>query len=131
MVCRQEGIIPIPTPTPRQLVTLTDETLVASGENIAIDYTVLFEMKMEQWTAHVSALPVTVVNGEITLEYVHRTESRQDTLLLSVNFAQEQIQDLACLRPFRWKPGDHVRITYPNVDDLSVGTQFMGIEVIL
>lgn len=131
MICIQDGIVPIPTPTPRQLVTQTDETLAGSAQTILIDYTVLFELQMEQWTAHVNAVPGTVLNGEINLYYIHRTEVRQDTLLLSVNFAQDLIQDLACLRPFRWKPGDHVRVTYANVDDLSVGTQFMGIEVIL
>lgn len=122
-------LIPI-EPVVRNLVTLEDVTLAGSTETIAIDYTVLFELQMEQWTAHISAIPGTVANGAITLNYIHRTEARQNTILRSVNFAELQVQNLVCIQPFRWKPGDHVVITYPNVDDLSVGTQFMGIEVL-
>lgn len=125
--CRKNGISPV-IPVVRELVTL--EQAIDSPANIAIDYTVLFEMEMEQWTLHTSAIPSTVLNGEAKLIYQHRTEPRQNTLLRSINLATEGVQDLVCVTKFRWKPGDHVIITYANLDLMSVGTQFMGIELI-
>lgn len=126
MVCRSGGSNQ--TSQPRQLLTLTDDA--TTGTTISIAHVVQYELVMEQWTAHVSAVPTTVLNGEITLSYIHRSDTKQDTLLRSVNFADLAVQDLVCISPFRWKPGDTIEIVYSNVDLLDVGTQFMGIEII-
>jgi hypothetical protein len=125
--CRLDGTSPM-IPVVRGLVV--EEAAITGAGAVSIDYTVLWEMQMEQWTLHTSAIPTTSLNGEATLTYQHRTDPRQNTLLRSVNLADEGVQDLVCISPFRWKAGDHVIVAYANPDNLNVGTQFLGIEII-
>lgn len=133
--CSLNGVnqlIPI-TPTARQILTLTDT--ITGVSTIAIDYVAPAEIQMEQWTFHLTSAPSVAVNGEITLS-IHRTNPLLNTVLRSVNMATGgptggPITDLVCVIPFRWHPGEHVVISYANPENLSGGTQFDAIEVIL
>lgn len=123
--CYPNGTLTLP-PQRRRLV---DEVKLQSGAGVlTLDYTVLYEMVMEQWIAHISAVPGT--SEEIKLIKKSKVSAEYDTLLRAVNFADEQVQDLACVIPFRFKAGDHVLITFPNSDSLIIGTEFYGIELI-
>jgi hypothetical protein len=114
---------------PRRLVTETDAITGAGA--VSITYVALFELEMQQWTLHTSAIPTISLNGEATLRYIHASDPRQNTLLRSINLADEGVQDLVCISKFIWRIGDSVQIDYANPDNLDVGTQFLGIEYIL
>ncbi len=128
MACKVNGETVDPSALPLNRVRLTAETINGNAETIAIDYTVLWELQMEQLTVHIEAIPANVTD-EIILQKVSVDGTRFDTVLIRVNPNEENLIDMACLCPYRWTVGDHVVITFPNSDDQDVGVEFMGKEV--
>ncbi len=131
MTCYPNGInplIPPDPPVPRNLVQEREYCTNGSAETIALDYTVVFELVMEQWTMHTENVPTITGNADLIKQ--SGDDARNTTLLRRINLFDLQLQDLVCVIPFRFVPGDHVIITYPNPDDEDVGTEFLGIELI-
>lgn len=120
-------LIPIPE-VARRLVTERDYCTNGSAQTISVDYTVTFELQMEQWTMHTENVPASP--GLAQLIKQSGDDARNTTLLVEVDLNAQGEQDLVCVIPFRFKPGDHVIVTFPNPDDEDVGTEFLGIEVI-
>lgn len=132
MTCYPNGdnpLIPVePDPVvPRQLVQERDYATNGDGDPIALDYTVTYEMVMEQWTLHTENIPTITGNADLIKQ--SGDDPRNTTLLRRVNLFDEGVQDLVCVINFRFVPGDHVLITFPNPDDEDVGTEFLGIEL--
>lgn len=130
MTCYPNGANPlIPVdPVVRRLVQERDYCTNAATQTIALDYTVIFELVMEQWTLHTENVPTITGNADLIKQ--SGDDARNTTLLRRVNLFTENVQDLVCVIPFRFVPGDHVIITFPNPDDEDVGTEFLGIELI-
>lgn len=128
MVCKVNGETLDPSDVPLNRVRLTAKCENGAAETIALDYTVLWELQMEQMTVHLEAIPANVTD-EIILQKVSVEGAKWDTVLIRVNPNETNLIDLACLCPYRWTVGDHVVITFPNSDDQDVGVEFMGKEV--
>jgi hypothetical protein len=128
MGCKVNGVELDPSSVTLNRVRLTDECINGAGDTIAIDYTVLWELQMEQMIVHLEAVPTTVTD-EIILQKVSVDGVRFDTVLIRVNPNEKNLIDLACLCPYRWTVGDRVVITFPNTEDVDVGVEFMGKEV--
>lgn len=130
MSCYPNGLNPlIPAdPVVRQLVQEREYCTNGAAETIALDYTVIFELVMEQWTLHTENIPTITGNADLIKQ--SGDDARNTTLLRRINLFTENVQDLVCVIPFRFVPGDHVIITFPNPDDEDVGTEFLGIELI-
>ena len=125
MSCYPNGA-PVPAdPTPRNL---WQDRITAA---IAIDFTIgpfTEEVVMEQWTMHLSAVPAAAEYA--TLTKISGVSAVYSTLLLRFDFATESVQDLACVTPFRFIAGDSVNISYPNTNLVTVGTEWLGIQLI-
>jgi hypothetical protein len=127
MTCKVNGKTIDPTATPLRRVRLNAQCINGDSDNISIDYTVLWELQMEQMTAHWEAVPTT--SEDIILQKKSVENTRYDTVLIRVDPAAQGLTDLACLCPYRWTVGDHIIITFPNSEDQNVGVEFMGKEV--
>lgn len=125
MTCKVNGQV-IPSDALRR-IRLNAQCINGNTDTISIDYTVLWELQMEQLTVHWEAAPTTT--EDIVLQKKSVENSRYDTVLIRVDPAAQTLTDLACLCPYRWTVGDHVIITFPNTEDQDVGVEFMGKEV--
>jgi hypothetical protein len=106
-------------------VRQTDETTATQAETIALAYVATEELEMEQLTVHWNSIPTT--SESIVLKKVSVSGAKYDTVLRSVDpsVGAENIQDLVCVIPFIFYPGDTVSITYPNTEDQDIGVEIL------
>lgn len=129
MSCFKDGQ-PVPAtiivgPPTRQV--LQDSTAFGVPKTIAIDWTATFEAQLEQLTMHWGGVPAT--NEDVILTKVSVTGVTFDTILRNIDPADEIITDIILVAPFRWRVGDHVKLDYPNSDNLAIGAEIILREV--
>lgn len=112
---------------PPEHLQLTDKTDVGAAEQINMDELVSHEYRMEQFTMHISAVPL--IAGVITLIKDSVLGPAWDTVLLTIDPVAEALQNIVCLQSFMFVPGDRVSLSYANPDDLGIGAEILLVRV--
>jgi hypothetical protein len=106
-------------------LVFNDECIAAGGDSIAINELAPCELEMEQLTCHWGAVPTTSEDLVVTKDAI--AGPRYDTVLRRVDpsSGSENLTDLVCLTPFRWRKGDRILVSYPNTDNQDVGFEII------
>ncbi len=102
---------------------LTDFTVFGVPKTIAIDWVATFEAQLEQMIMHWGGVPAT--NEDVIFQKISVISPTFDTIFRNIDPADEIITDIVLLAPFRWRVGDHVKLDYPNSDNLAIGAEII------